>query len=204
MSTIEITTPVLISAGLALASLLTATWALSRRSRGWDESTLITQGDPATGKKSLNARVVDIEDREIPTLKDTVLALGERVKWLSRALNAHGSDEHSVVRGARDTLDSVAREQARLEIEHGKKQAEKIRARLILEQGGRFPLPRRDDEFVESIIDAIAPPDSDETPPERPSYSRDPRVEPPYERESRPSHPRERDTPNKFGPGRKR
>lgn len=122
MAAIEITPYLVFSAGGWLISMLVATWAMSRRSKNWDEAEshqLALYGDPKKGELGLVQKNKQLED--------AVEALTKQVKWLKSALNAHGSDEHVIVAAVQRTI-----------AEHAHEVATVARRQLIEEQNERF------------------------------------------------------------------
>jgi len=122
MAAVEITPYLVFSAGGCLISMLVATWALSRRSRSWDDSEshqLALYGDPKKGELGLVQKNKQLED--------TVEALAKQLKSLKSALNAHGSDEHIIVAAVQRTI-----------ADHAHEAATAARRHLIEEQNERF------------------------------------------------------------------
>lgn len=153
-SSIELTPAVLLSAGSALVSLLVATWALSRRSKGWDEAErlrLIIEGDPLShdehAKKGLSRQLEDMRTRDLPTLRDAVTAMTTIMRWIRKGLNAHGSDEYTVVEGVRKSIIEAA------SIEAKRLDALRARRALIRDQEQRMsrgePVTEMPSEFDE-------------------------------------------------------
>lgn len=122
MAAIEITPYLLFTTGGWLVSMLVATWAVSRRSKSWDEAEshqLTLYGDPKKGELGLVQKNKQLEE--------AVEALTKQIKWLKSALNAHGSDEHVIAAGVIRTI-----------VEHAQSAA--TRRAIIDEQNERFAL----------------------------------------------------------------
>lgn len=154
-TSVELTPAFLLSAGSALVSLLVATWALSRRSKGWDDGErlrLIVEGNPASHdeyeKKGLKREVEDLRKHELPTMQDAIVAATTVMRWIRKGLNAHGSDEMTVVDGVRRSIIEMAN------IEAKRLDAMRARRALIRDQEARMsrgetmtPMPSEFDEL---------------------------------------------------------
>lgn len=212
-------TPALILTSLgALSSLLVATWALSRRSRDWDEAERLRKlidGEPDKEKAGLLRELHELRTRVIPELQDAVATVTSHVRWLKYGLGAHGSEEHVVIAAVRDSIATQASEMAKVEIARVRKSAEHLRKLLRENQDRAFERTSRDESsFVDEVlgrIDAPSPPSdvsSDQTPemsPPSPPIPRPrPRLPEPRERESwtggRPDRPDERTTDRESRP----
>lgn len=152
MAVIELTPTLTLSLLGTLTSLLVATWALSRRSRGWDEAERLKkrlEGDPEKREKGLIDQFEDLKEdlyeRQLPPLRDAIQAAVKQLKWVRRGLSAHGSDEHTIVENVRNSITETARNEAT-------RIARDTRKMIILEQAARFPevSARGDEHFVKS------------------------------------------------------
>lgn len=190
MATIEITPALLISALMALGSLLTTTIVLSRRSQGWDDATkvkrIVLDGDPENGKPSLITKFdkhKEDTEREIASLKAKAEESALYIRALKRALNAHGSgsDEHVIVSAVHDTIDKRVREEIA--------SSSQARRAIIVDQERRFDA--REYEVDDDPFPSPPPPPMPRsrqatplrlpTPPHLPAYKPIPREDPPSE-----------------------
>ncbi len=139
MATIEITPALLISALMALGSLLATTIVLSRRTQGWDDASkvkrIVLDGDPENGKPSLITKFdkhKEDTEREIASLKAKAEESDLYIRALKRALNAHGSgsDEHVIVSAVHDTIGKRVREEIA--------SSSQARRAIIVDQERRF------------------------------------------------------------------
>lgn len=175
MATIEVSPALILSALGALGSLLAATWAVSRRSRDWDEvekHRKVLFGEPENKRHGLIEQVVEHdaalhgdETKKSPGLVERVVALesGARItqleeavtqaafqmKVIMRALGAKGSGEHDMIVAIQSHLEQQAAKTAA----HTAVQI--ARRRIVADQEAR--LHERDDtQFVETILAEIA------------------------------------------------
>lgn len=150
-------TPQLIIAAVAwLVSLLAATWALSRRSKNWDDAEdhhLTLYGDLREEKPGLV--------QQFKQLQDIVSNNTKHIRSLKKALNAHGSEEHVIVEAV---AQKIADEAWRVQEEA----ASAARKKLIEDQNARFHTPAHG-----MVIDVEQPVDAS---PRRPALGPRPTV----------------------------
>lgn len=167
MATIELTPTLILSSLGMLASLLVATFALSRRSRGWDEAENLRkklEGDDEKGKKGLIREFedfrTDIYERQLPPMRDGLSAVTSRVKSISRGLSAHRSGEREIEEDVRGSITAMARDEA-------SKAAQAARKRIIGEVARQFDIHDRasTESFTAGVLSAIE--ESDPFPSER-------------------------------------
>lgn len=209
MASIEVTPALVFTALSALGSLLAATWAVSRRSRDWDEVEKHRRqlyGDPENHKKGLidqyndlhrvihgdpDARVAGIITRletvesaaEMDALRNAVTAVSNQMKIIMRALGARGSGEHDMILAVQAHMRKHAVDAAARASIH------LARRRIIADQEARLlGEPLDDSAFAETIIAAIAeeePPRSEDVtpqvPPPNPARKAPFRTPPPFE-----------------------
>lgn len=139
VANLEITAPLVLSTLAALASLLGATAAISRRTRDWDDvekiKKIVIDGDPENDRPSLLSRVKTLED-DTEEIKADREADALQVKYIKRALSAHGSDEHAIADAVRDYVGRQAKEHVQGEVAAAA--ASEVRRALIKSQNERF------------------------------------------------------------------
>ncbi len=167
MASIELTPALLLTSLSALSSLLVATWALSRRSHGWDKADALEKelyGDREKDTKGFIAEFKefkkDVYERQLPPVKDALSAVVNHVKFIRRGLNAHRSDEHLIEEDVRSSIASLARDEAA-------KAARQTRKKIVSEVARHVETHRPDDSFVASVMSAIEE-DTDSVEPETP------------------------------------
>jgi hypothetical protein len=155
VATIELTPALLFTSISALSSLLIATWALSRRSHGWDKADKLEKdlhGDREKETKGLIAEFKefkkDVYERQLPPVKDALSAVVNHVKFIRRGLNAHRSDEHLIEADVRKSLGDIARDEAA-------KAARETRKKIVNEVARHVETHRPDDSFVTDVLSAI-------------------------------------------------
>lgn len=199
MASIEITWTTAGLALTALGSLLTATWALSRRSQRWDtadELEKVIYGDPKSsdpiiqrgvlwtlrdhlGWKKIGDPLPESSFRQVMLVVATVVS---QMKGMRRGLGAHKSDEHSIelaVRKSLGQLDEPEEQAPRAEVRRN-------RRGLAADQGERFAARESVDAVFEEEDPFPAEPQPDHRAP-RPATNRGPQARPAL----RPPIPRE-------------
>lgn len=108
MPTDSSTLTLIISGVTAIGSLLVATATISRRSKAWDSAEklqkVVLDGEPENDKKSLVQRVKESEELGAQT--------AQQLRWVKRALSAHGSDEIVIAEAVKAYVDKHAKTEA--------------------------------------------------------------------------------------------
>lgn len=174
MATIDISPALVFTALSALGSLLAATWAVSRRSRDWDEVEkhrkvlfgepenkkhgLIEQilvhdaalhGDDSKKTAGLVERVKELESgTRVAQLEKTAEQVAYQMKIIMQALGAKGSGEHDMIVAIQSNLEQHAAKTA------AKTAIQLARRRVIADQEAR--LHELDDtQFVDTVLAEI-------------------------------------------------